>query len=129
MAPRRAIPLLGGTWLAGSLHLNTAVIDTGAGLIVVDAGLPQSVAPLEAQIRSTGHRVSDVRYILVTEAHFDHAGGVAALARDSGAVVVGSPYTIGALAQGRTGPKTSRPPICRPSPRPAAFAPLPMAAR
>ena len=105
MEPRPALPLFGGTWLSGSLHLNTAIIDTGAGLIVVDAGLPQSAPALEAQIRQIGHRVKDVRYILVTEAHFDHAGGVAALARDSGATVIASPYTIAALAKGRTGPE------------------------
>jgi len=105
MEPRAAIPILGGTWLTGALHLNTVVIDTGAGLIAVDSGMPQSVPVLEAQIRALGRRVTDVRYILVTEAHFDHAGGVAALARDSGAVVIGSPYTVAALAKGRTGPE------------------------
>jgi len=103
MEPRPAVPIFGDTWLTGSMHLNSAVIDTGAGLIVVDAGLPQSVAPLEAQIRALGHRVKDIRYILVTEAHFDHAGGVAALARDSGATVIASPYTVAALRKGQTG--------------------------
>ncbi len=103
MEPRPALPVWGGTWLTGSLHLNTAVIDTGAGLIVVDAGLPQSAPVLEAQIASIGHKMKDVRYILVTEAHFDHAGGVAALARDSGATVIASPYTVAALARGGTG--------------------------
>ncbi|NKI99372.1 subclass B3 metallo-beta-lactamase [Novosphingobium sp. SG707] len=103
MQPRAPIPIYGKTWMAGSVHLNTAVIDTGAGLVVIDAGLPQFEPQLKAQIRSLGHKPSDVRYILVTEAHFDHAGGVAALARDTGATVIASPYTVAALRKGQTG--------------------------
>ncbi|MBN9143449.1 MULTISPECIES: subclass B3 metallo-beta-lactamase [unclassified Novosphingobium] len=103
MQPRAPIPIYGKTWMAGSVHLNTAVIDTGAGLVVIDAGLPQLEPQLKAQIRSLGHKPSDVRYILVTEAHFDHAGGVAALARDTGATVIASPYTVAALRNGQTG--------------------------
>ncbi|WCT78396.1 subclass B3 metallo-beta-lactamase [Novosphingobium humi] len=103
MQPRAPIPIYGKVWMTGSVHLNTAVIDTGAGLVVIDAGLPQFEPQLKAQIRSLGHKPSDVRYILVTEAHFDHAGGVAALARDTGATVIASPYTVAALRKGQTG--------------------------
>ena len=124
MEPRPALPLFGGTWLTGSLHLNTAVIDTGAGLIVVDAGLPQSAPVLEQQIAAIGHKVKDVRYILVTEAHFDHAGGVAALARDSGATVIASPYTVAALRKGRTGAEDQQDKDLQAFPAPTRLKPI-----
>ena len=34
-----------------------------------------------------GFRIKDVRYMLATHAHLDHAGGVARVQKDSGAVV------------------------------------------
>lgn len=105
MQPRDPIHVHGNTWLTGSLHLNTAVIDTGAGLIVVDGALPQSVAVFEAQLRQIGHTVTDIRYILSTEPHYDHAGGLAALQRDSGATIIASAYNAAVIRAGHSGPE------------------------
>ncbi|MGH7019056.1 MAG: subclass B3 metallo-beta-lactamase, partial [Brevundimonas sp.] len=77
------------------------LIDTGDGLILIDGALPQTVAATEANIRQLGFRVEDIRYILNTEAHYDHSGGLAALARDSGAQVITSPIGAAALRTGR----------------------------
>jgi metallo-beta-lactamase class B len=33
---------------------------------------------IEAHIRSLGFRVEDIKYILNSHTHFDHAGGIAA---------------------------------------------------
>lgn len=118
MQERPPIHLYGKTWMLGAAHLNTALIDTGAGLVAIDAGLPQFAPHLEQQIRSLGYKLKDVRYILVTEAHFDHAGGVAALARDTGATVIASPYTVAALRKGQTGPEDPQNGDLRPFPAP-----------
>jgi metallo-beta-lactamase class B len=40
---------------------------------------------IEANIRALGFKVDDVRILLNTQAHFDHAAGFAALKKDSGA--------------------------------------------
>jgi metallo-beta-lactamase class B len=103
--PRAPIHVHGNTWLTGSMHLNTAVIDTGAGLIVVDAALPQSVPVFEQQLREIGHKVTDIRYILSTEPHYDHAGGLAALARDSGATIIAGAYNASVIRAGHSGPE------------------------
>lgn len=118
MQPRPPIRIHGKTWMLGSVHLNTALIDTGAGLVAIDAGLPQFAPQLEQQIRSLGYRLGDVRYIMVTEAHFDHAGGVAALARDTGATVIASPYTVAALRKGQTGAEDPQDGELKPFPAP-----------
>ncbi|MEG0819625.1 MAG: subclass B3 metallo-beta-lactamase, partial [Brevundimonas sp.] len=81
--------------------LSLVLIDTGDGLILIDGALPQTVAATEASIRHLGFRVEDIRYILNTEAHYDHSGGLAALARDSGAQVITSPIGAAALRTGR----------------------------
>lgn len=93
----------GNTWYVGFEGLSVTVIRTSEGLILVDGGVPQAVRAIEANLRAIGLNIHDVKYILSTEPHYDHAGGLAALARDSGAAVVASPEAAAVLAQGRSG--------------------------
>lgn len=90
----------GNSYLVGFEGLNVGLIHTDAGLILIDGAVPQAVAAIEANIRRLGFRVQDVKLILTTEGHFDHASGIAALARDSGATVVASIPTAAVLRSG-----------------------------
>jgi metallo-beta-lactamase class B len=101
MRPQAPVRIYGDTYYVGLGGLSAVLIKSDAGLILIDASMPQSAAMVEAHIRQLGFRVSAIRYILVTEPHFDHAGGAAAIARDSGAVVVASAYTAKALSSGQ----------------------------
>jgi len=98
--PQSPVRVYGNTWLIGFTEMNVVLVDTGSGLIVVDAGVPQGVRDIEANIHSLGYELRDVKYILNTEAHYDHGGGIAALARDTGAVVVASELSAIELEQG-----------------------------
>ncbi|QNA87015.1 subclass B3 metallo-beta-lactamase [Sphingomonas sp. So64.6b] len=104
LGPQVPTRIYGNSYLVGFADLNVALIRTSAGLVLIDAGVPQGVAAVEANIRRLGFRVKDVKYILSTEPHFDHAGGLAALARDSGATVVASVAAAAALRRGTIGP-------------------------
>lgn len=99
--PQAPLKLYGNTYFVGTGGISLVLIDTGDGLILIDGALPQTVAATEASIRQLGFRVEDVRYILNTEAHYDHSGGLAALARDSGAEVITSPIGAAALRTGQ----------------------------
>ncbi len=101
LVPQTPVKVYGSTYFVGFQGLSVALIDTGQGLILVDGAVPQAVADIEANIARLGYRIEDVRYILNTEAHFDHSGGLAALARDSGATVLASPAGAEALRTGR----------------------------
>lgn len=101
LVPQAPVKVYGNTYYVGFQGLSVALIDTGQGLILIDGALPQAVAEIEANIARLGYRIQDVRYILNTEAHFDHSGGLAALARDSGATVIASPAGAEALRAGR----------------------------
>ena len=98
--PLQPARIHGDTYYVGVGGLSVALIHTRDGLILIDGALPQSVAAIKEHLLELGFRVEDIKFILSTEAHFDHSGGIAALARDSGAQVVASPLGAQALRAG-----------------------------
>lgn len=100
-APRR---VFGNTYLVGFSGLTVGLIRTSAGLILIDGALPQGVREIQANIRALGFDPKQVRYILSTEPHYDHASGIAALARDSGVTVIASAWAARGLRSGRPNP-------------------------
>jgi len=64
------------------------VLETSAGLILIDSLYGPWVEPMIDSIRSLGFDPEDIRYVLVTHGHFDHAGGAAEINRRFGATVV-----------------------------------------
>ena len=91
----------GNTWYVGTDGLSSILIDTGDGLILVDGGLPQSAERIDTNIRKLGFDPLDIKAILVSHAHFDHAGGVNALQRMTRATVYTSGAGLETLASGR----------------------------
>jgi metallo-beta-lactamase class B len=104
---RAAFRIHGDTWYVGVEGLSVLAIDTDAGVILLDGALPQSVQPIEKNLAAMGRSLADVRLIANSHAHFDHAGGIAELARRSGATVLAS--VAGAAALKRGGPTEADP--------------------
>ena len=96
--------IYGNTWYVGVRGIATVLVDTGQGLVLLDGGLPQSAPLIEANVRKLGFKPADIKLILNSHGHFDHAGGIAALQRDSGAQVVASPSGAEALRLGHAVP-------------------------
>lgn len=92
--------IVGNTYYVGVRGLSVLVVRTSAGLILFDGALPQSVSGIQENLRSLGMDIRQVRLIVNTHAHFDHAGGIAALARASGATVLASHAGAQALRNG-----------------------------
>lgn len=90
LAPLPPERMFGKTWLVGFGGLSVALIDTVDGLVLVDGALPQAAPMILANVRAAGFDPRDIKYILSTEPHYDHGGGLAALARDTGATVIAS---------------------------------------
>lgn len=99
--PQDPFRVHGNTWYVGTEGLASIIIDTGEGLILVDGGLPQSAPLIDANIRELGLDPLDIRAILVSHAHYDHAGGVNALQRLSRATVHTSESGVATLINGR----------------------------
>ena len=79
--------ILGNTYYVGVEGLSAVLITGDDGHVLIDGGLPQSAPLIAEHVEVLGFKVDDIRLILNSHAHFDHAGGIAALARLSGAEV------------------------------------------
>jgi metallo-beta-lactamase class B len=97
--------VFGNTYYVGVAGLSALLIASDAGHILLDGDLPQSAPLIAENIRALGFRLEDVRLIVNSHAHFDHAGGIAALQRASGAVVAASPAGARALESGEPVPE------------------------
>jgi metallo-beta-lactamase class B len=104
-APQAPFRIYGNTWYVGPHGLSSILIDTGHGLALFDGDLPETAPQIEAHIRALGFRVRDVKWILNSHAHIDHAGGIAALQRTSGAQVLASAAGAHALELGGADPE------------------------
>ncbi len=93
-----------GVYYVGTRGLSSLLVDTGAGLLLLDAALPQSAERIVANIRTLGFEPRDVRWIVNSHEHYDHAGGIAAVARLTGARVAASPRGAAALRTGSAAP-------------------------
>jgi metallo-beta-lactamase class B len=100
-APQAPFNVFGNTYYVGTAGLSAVLIASDKGLILLDAPLPQSAAQIDQNIRALGFRTEDIRLIVNSHAHFDHAGAIAAFQRATGATVASSPAGARALEQGR----------------------------
>jgi metallo-beta-lactamase class B len=94
----------GSTYYVGVRGLSSILITSDRGHILIDGDLPESVPKIAASIRALGFRVEDVKLILNSHVHFDHAGGIAGLQRLSGAEVAAGAASAKVLKSGRSGP-------------------------
>src|SRR5512143_565923 len=99
-APQRPFRLYGNTYFVGTHGLSALLVVSREGHVLIDGGLPESAPSIIASVRALGFRIEDVKLILNSHAHFDHAGGIAALARASGAEVAASPAGARAIESG-----------------------------
>jgi metallo-beta-lactamase class B len=80
--------IIGNIHYVGTNELAAYLLTTSAGHILIDGGLPESAPLIEQSIRTLGFKVEDVKILLTTQAHFDHVGSMAALAKASGGQVM-----------------------------------------
>ncbi|MDQ2879290.1 MAG: subclass B3 metallo-beta-lactamase [Pseudomonadota bacterium] len=83
--PTAPFKIADGLYYVGTEGLASYLLVTPKGLILLDATLEENVPAIEASIKALGYKLSDVKILLNSHAHFDHAGGFAALKRDTGA--------------------------------------------
>lgn len=88
--PFEPFRIIGNVYYVGTADLASYLIATPDGHILVDSGLEESATQLLASIAKAGFDARDIKFILNTQAHFDHAAGLAAVKGVSRAAMVAS---------------------------------------
>ncbi len=101
--PQKPFRIFGNTYYVGPHGLSSVLITSKSGHVLIDGGLPESPQQIVANIQSLGFRIEDVKLILNSHVHFDHAGGIAELQRLSGARVVASKWSAAVMRKGGVG--------------------------
>jgi metallo-beta-lactamase class B len=94
----------GDTWFVGTCGISAILLTSADGHILIDGGTEQSAAQVLGSIRLLGFQPEDVRYILSSHEHLDHAGALAELQRATGAPVLASRIAAATLRTGRNSP-------------------------
>jgi metallo-beta-lactamase class B len=89
--------IIGNIYYVGASDITSYLIVTPAGDILLDGGFAETASQVEANIKTLGFKLSDVKFILNSHAHLDHAGGIAELKRLSGAKFVAMEQDVPAL--------------------------------
>ncbi len=77
--------VFGNIYFVGTREASTHIIDTGDGLILIDPGMPETFNTVLENIHTLGFNISDVKIILLSHGHYDHAGSAKQMAAISGA--------------------------------------------
>lgn len=96
-------------YYVGTKGLAAYLIATPKGAILLDGTMEENVPAIEANIKALGFKLGDVKVLLNSHAHFDHAGGLAALKRDTGAKLAAMSGDVWALEHGKHFGLTSYP--------------------
>ena len=86
--PAEPLKIVGPIYYVGTKGLAAYLITTPKGHILLDGGMPGSAKDFEASIRKAGFKPEDIKLLLITHAHIDHAGVVAHFQKRSNAQVV-----------------------------------------
>lgn len=102
--PQEPFALFGNTWYVGTHGLSAVLITSPQGHILIDGAGPEAPPAIADHIRQLGFKLEDIKFILNSHEHFDHAGGLAALQKMTGATVLASVAAEQVLRTGRTSP-------------------------
>lgn len=98
--PVEPFRIIGNIYYVGASDVTSFLITTPKGHILLDSGFPETVAQILQNVPKLGFRNEDIRILINSHAHFDHAGGFALLKRLTGAKLYVSEADAALLARG-----------------------------
>jgi metallo-beta-lactamase class B len=108
IAPMQPFNIIGNIYYVGSPDMyegapgvSAFLITTPEGHFLIDGGPAQAAPIVEARIAQLGFSIRDVKYLLNSHAHYDHAGALAQLHHDSGAILAAGAEDAEILAAGQ----------------------------
>lgn len=98
--PVKPFRIIGNIWYVGASDVTAFLITTSAGHILLDSGFAETVPLIKQNISQLGFKLADVKILLNSHAHSDHAGGLAELKQLTGATLMISEPDAALLANG-----------------------------
>jgi metallo-beta-lactamase class B len=95
--------IVGNLYYVGATDITSFLIATPAGLILIDGGFAETVPIIRDSVKKLGFKMEDVKILLNSHAHFDHAGGLAEIKKQTGAKLATSAADAALLAHGGRG--------------------------
>lgn len=110
--------VFGNTWYVGTCGITALLVQTPDGMVLLDGGIPQAADLVLANVRKLGFPPKAIRWILVSHEHFDHAGAIAEIQRQTGAKVIAGPNQSPLLRSGQPDPGDPQAPLLIKQPSP-----------
>jgi metallo-beta-lactamase class B len=107
--PAEPFRIAGNFYYVGANDVAAFLITGPEGHVVLDGGYPTTAPMIMASIAKLGFDIKDVKVLLNSEPHPDHAGGLAALQQASGAELWASEASGVALVAGGNDPDFALP--------------------
>ena len=101
--PNKPFRMIGNIHYVGASDLTAYLIITPQGHILLDCGLEETAPMIKENITQLGFRLEDVKWILVSHGHLDHAGGVAQMKEATGALLLAGEIEKPLLERGGKG--------------------------
>ena len=98
--PAEPFRIAGTFHYVGANDVASFLVTGPAGHVLIDGGFPGTAPMIMASIAKLGFDIRDVKVLLNSEPHFDHAGGLAELQRASGAELWASEASAEAMVAG-----------------------------
>jgi len=99
--PAKPYRVVGNIYYVGTEGISSWLITSSEGHVLLDGGPNAEVGKqIERSIAALGFQLADVKILINTHAHFDHAGGLAQLKTDTGAKLWISRGDAPAMEQG-----------------------------
>jgi metallo-beta-lactamase class B len=93
----------GNIYYVGASDVTSFLITTPAGHILLDGGFAETVPLIRRNVARLGFRMADIKILINSHAHYDHAGGLALLKAETGARLFASEADAVMLAAGGRG--------------------------
>jgi len=82
--------IAGNLYYVGATEVASFLITTPKGHILIDGGFVETAPQIERNIAQLGFKLADLKILLNSHAHLDHAGGLAELKQKTGAKFIAS---------------------------------------
>lgn len=101
--PVKPFRIIGNIYYVGAAEVSSFLITTPKGHILLDSGFAETVPLIQDAFKQLGFSIRDVKILISSHAHYDHAGGLALLKDLTGAGLMASESDAELMSNGGKG--------------------------